>query len=385
MRGGPSQAVLEMVRGLRSKGMEASIVTTDDDGSNRLRVCTDDWIDYTGVPVHFFPRFSPSISSVREFAFSGALTFWLGKNVEAYDLLHVHAIFSYPSTVAMVIARSKGIPYLVRPLGQLCEWSLQQSALKKKWYLKLIEQTNLNRGQGLHLTSEQEKNESAKLQLDCPSFVVPHGLNFASPIENVRQRLRAQFNLPKDEKIILFLSRIHPKKGLNYLIAALGNLKEYPFTFILAGSGDSDYEAEVRSLLKASSIDTRTILPGFVEGETKDLLLQGADLYALTSHSENFGIAVLEAMAAGLPTVVTPGVALSEEIQKNQLGYVSNLEVSAITATIESCFKQPATAMKMGNRAQKFTLENYTWSRNADHLIKTYKTILNERSDARHA
>ena len=385
IRGGPSQAVLEMVRSLETKGIEVVIATTDDDGPNQLEVTSDSWTNHSGAPVRFFPRFSPRIASVREFAFSSALTLWLWQNIEAYDLLHIHAIFSYPSTAAMIIARSKGIPYIVRPLGQLCEWPLLQSAFKKRLYLKLIERANLNHSQGLHLTSEQEEKESAKLRLDCPSFVIAHGLDFASPLENARQQLRSRFNLSEDEKIVLYLSRIHPKKGLNYLISALGKLIEYPFTFILAGSGDADYEAEVRSRLKASGIDNRTILPGFVEGETKRLLLQGADLYALTSHSENFGVAVLEAMAAGLPTVVTPGVALSAEIKRYQLGYVSELNTDAIAAAIESCLKQPAAAIRMGQRAQQFALKNYTWNRNADNLLRLYQTILDEPSAVGHA
>ena len=119
IRGGPSQAVLEMVRSLRALGVEAAIATTDDDGPNTLNVSTHEWITYYDVPVRFFSRFSPDIGSIREFAFSNTLTAWLRQNVESYDLIHVHAIFSYPSTIAMTIARKRQVPYIVRPLGQL--------------------------------------------------------------------------------------------------------------------------------------------------------------------------------------------------------------------------------------------------------------------------
>ena len=380
VRGGPSQAVLEMVKSLRDEGVDAFIVTTDDDGERRLEVSTDGWVHYRGVPIRFFPRFSPNINSVREFAFSGALTTWLKKNIAQYDLVHVHAVFSYPSTAAMAIARKQKIPYIVRPLGQLCEWSLQQSALKKHLYLSLIERANIEGSQGLHLTSQQEKREAAKLQLkNCSAFVVPHGLSFSPFLVNARQRLRTLLKLPADETIILFLSRIHPKKGLEYLIPALGQLKDYPFTFVLAGSGDPDYEAEVRSLLKTANIDNRTLLPGFVTGETKNLMLQGSDLYALTSHSENFGVAVLEALAVGLTTVVTPGVALAEEIKHHQLGYVSELSVNAIRGVLKACLQSPEVAVAVGDRARKFVLENYTWQKNADSLIEIYTTLLRQQ------
>jgi glycosyltransferase involved in cell wall biosynthesis len=384
-RGGPSQAVIEMVTSLRKQGIDAEIATTNDDGPELLTIPTHEWIDYHGIPTRFFSRFSPGVNGIREFAFSQPLTDWLMANIPAYDLVHVHAIFSYPSTIAMVIARRQGIPYIVRPLGQLCEWSLQQSALKKQLYLKLIERANLNNSRGLHVTSEQEKEESSRLHLSCPSFVVPHGLDFTPTLDNARQRLRAQFDIPENEKIILFLSRIHPKKGLDYLIAALGNLVRYSFTFILAGKGEATYEAEVRSLLREAGIATRTILPGFVQGETKDLLLQGADLYALTSYSENFGVAVLEALAAGLPTMVTSGVALSKEMQRYQLGYVSQLSKSAITSTLESYFADPKSAVQMGKRARQFTLENYTWEKNAEDLLTIYNSVLNEQVTVQNA
>lgn len=374
-----------MVRGLRAQGVDAAIVTTDDDGPNRLEIETNEWIEYQGLPVRFFRRSSLNINSIKEFSFSSALAVWLERNIASYDLIHVHAIFSFPATVAMALARRHRIPYIVRPLGQLCTWSLEQSALKKKLYLKLIEKANLSSSSGLHLTSEQERREVNQLPFASSTFVNPHGLDFPPPLENARQKLRTQLNLPEDETVILFLSRIHPKKGLDYLISALSRSINHSFTFVLAGSGDPTYEAEVRSMLKESRLDARTILPGFVKGKRKDLLLQGADLYVLTSHSENFGVAVLEALAAGLPALVTPGVALSDEIQSHHLGYVTPLDKDAITATLERYFLDPKAAISMGKRAQQFTLENYTWKRNAENLIQAYQAVLRERSTVRYA
>ncbi len=382
VRGGPSQAVLEMVHALNQQSITTEIVTTNDHGSDLLNVPLEQRICHPlpssnqTVPTCFFSRFSPRIASIREFSFSAQLTKWLWKNIAQYDLVHVHAIFSYPSTIAMAIARLQGIPYIIRPIGQLCEWSLQQGKQKKQLYLNLIEKANLNHSQFLHLTSEQEHLELLKLNVKASSFILPLGFSFSNRIPDARQRIRLHLNLPPDEPIILFLSRLHPKKGLDYLIPALGQLAHHRFTFVLAGSGEPSYEAYVKSLLISNGIYNRTRLTGFVEGEIKNLLLQGSDLFVLTSHSENFGIAVLEAMASGLPVLATPGVALAAEIERYQLGYISQLAISDITSTLETYLTDQKRGNLMGQHAFQFVQEHYNWSKIATRLIQIYQTIV---------
>ncbi|MEO0351108.1 MAG: glycosyltransferase [Cyanobacteria bacterium P01_A01_bin.15] len=381
-RGGPSKAIFEMVASLKSnKSIEVEIATTNDDGPNLLNVPLYTKTKHNGVNVWFFPRFSPNIPPVREFAFSLALTKWLWINIQNYDLVHVHAIFSYPSTTAMAIARKKKVPYIVRPLGQLCEWSLSQSAQRKKIYLDLIERQNLNSSQKVHLTSCQEQEEFNKLGLESTSFILPHGLNLAEKITHARTTLRERFQLPDDEPIVLFLSRIHPKKGLDHLIPALKSIASKRFTFILAGNGDPTYEEEIRQLICDNNLQDKTIMPGFVEGELKELLLQGSDIFVLTSYSENFGVAVLEALAAGTPALVTPGVALAHEVQEHQLGYVIPQNDVDIARALSTYLEAPAEVKKnLSSRAYDFVSSRYSWARITTELNTIYQNIVDTKS-----
>jgi glycosyltransferase involved in cell wall biosynthesis len=377
VRGGTSQAVLDMVKALRANGVDAVIATTNDNGDDLLDVPLQRCIEYQEVPVWFFQRFSPTVKAVREFAFSWQLTVWLWQNICQYDIVHVHAIFSYASTIAMAIARLKKVPYIVMPHGLLCTWSLQQRARKKQIYLNLIEKANLNHSQALHFTTEQEQNEASPLTIQSSGFVVPLGISQPKLIPDASAQIRHHFKLPEDELIILFLSRLHPKKGLDYLIPALGKLIHYRFTFVLAGSGALEYENEVKSLLIANGLQGRSHFAGFVDGEFKDALIQGSDLFALTSHSENFAVAVLEALAVGIPALVTPGVALSSIIQQHHLGYVPALEVTDIQAKLEHYLSCPQDACERGDRARCFIAENYELNGVARKLNKTYTEILN--------
>ncbi|WP_035372680.1 glycosyltransferase, partial [Dolichospermum circinale] len=112
------------------------------------------------------------------------------------------------------------------------------------------------------------------------------------------------------------------------------------------------------------------------KGEIKDLLIQGADIFALTSHSENFGISVLESLAAGTPVIITPGVALSDIVQQQHLGYVTELNINAIAATIENFLDHPQESKQMGARARQFILDNYTWDKIASKMISIYEKII---------
>ena len=333
-------------------------------------------ITYNGVPCIF----CNCIPYGQKYAISDDLAQWLWRNIKNYDLLHIHSVFSYSSTVAMSIARFYQIPYIIRPLGQICEWSLKQNDLIKKSFLNIIGYQNINNAKAIHFTTEQEKKEAKYLNLKPQSIIIPLGIETNKKILNASEQLKKWLNISDNAPIILFLSRIHPKKGLSYLIPALGKIShKYPFHFIIAGDGKEDYKQQIIELIETYQLKNRTYLVGFVQGEKKQILLQGSDLFALTSHSENFGVVVLEAMAIGLPVLLTPGVALSGIVKEHRLGYVSNLDSDSITESLTDFLRNRDSQeiQVMGERAKKYIDNNYLWDIIAKKIITAYQQIFN--------
>ena len=375
VHGGPSFAIFDMVRSLIEQDVLVEILTTNDNGQQSLKVPIQSKIIYNNVPC-IFCRCLPYL---KKYALSSDLAQWLWKNISNYDLLHIHSIFTYSSMVAMPISRYCKIPYIVRPLGHLCDWSLQQNTFVKKQYLKTIGFSSINNSSAIHFTTEQEEEEAKPLGLRPKSLVIPLGITPPVQIPNASSHVRRSLKIPDHAPIILFLSRIHPKKGLEYLIPALGQLMtSYHFHFIIAGEGQEEYKNYIIKLLENYSLKDRSHLVGFVEGEEKNELMQGSDIFVLTSHSENFGVVVLEAMASGLPVLLTQGVALASNIQKNQLGYVCDLSIESITQKLKDFLDNYHTVFfeSIGKRGKEYVRTQYSWNMIAKNLVDVYNKIL---------
>ncbi|MEO1002590.1 MAG: glycosyltransferase [Cyanobacteria bacterium J06638_7] len=371
-RGGPSQAVLAMSSALRQKGVDAAILTTDDDGPDRLPIPIGQWHEREGVPVLAFPRWSPAarpLRPLREFALSPALLRWLRRNVREWELLHVHALFSFPSTAGMAVARRQGVPYVLRTIGQLQRWSLQQSAGRKRLLLRLIERRNLGGAAALHFTSEAEQREAAALGLATPSFVLPLGVELPPGAEPAGVLGPVRF---------LFLSRLHPKKQLPVLLEALAELRRrHPgaaWQLDVAGEGEPAYVIELQQQAERLAIADRVRWHGFVAGEAKAALLHRADWFVLPSAAENFGIAAAEALAAGVPAILSPGVALAAVVAETGAGLVCEPTPQNLTAALEACLHPPPACMRRA--ARQLAVEHFSWEVIGGQLVDQYSQLV---------
>lgn len=375
-RGGPSKAVIEMVSALQDIGVVAEIATTNDDSNNTLDVPLNLKTQYNGVPVIFFQRFSPPINALREFAYSRSFKQWLKKNIHRYDVIHIHAIFSFCSSYAMNLAKKNNIPYIVRPIGQLEDWSLSQSKFRKQLYLNLIEKSNLENANAIHFTAKSEQQQALTFLPNLSAQIIPLGVQFTKKEKNAKQKMLTHWSLKNDVVTFLFLSRLHYKKGLELLLSSLCDVKHRPFQLIIAGDGDNAYKQSLIELIDSYKLKNNCHLVGFVKGAEKQILLQGCDFFVLPSYSENFGIAVLEAMASSTPVIISDTVALASDVKKNQLGFICKPNQESLTQALIQAFDYNDTNNKMGQAAELFAKKNYNWKLQAEKINTLYKSII---------
>ncbi|MEB3209762.1 MAG: glycosyltransferase [Leptolyngbyaceae bacterium] len=379
--GGPALVALNLTHALQELGVDTDIVTTNFNGDIPLPVSLNQRVHYPiegegspTVPIWFLPYAKPAL---KEFLFSPELTHWLWHHIHRYDVLDNHYLFSYAPTCAAAIARLKHIPYTVRTMGQLSPWALEQSRLKKQLYTHIVERKNLKKAAAIHCTTLQEANDVRQFGIQTPTVTLPLGVNFPTFHPNAKQRLRQTYGVANEVPVILFLSRLHYKKRPELLLESLKQLAQqnYVFHLIMAGSGEQSYLDKLKQLTISFDIADRVSFPGFVTGSNKDILLQGSDFFVLPSFSENFGIAVAEALIAKLPVVITPGIQIASDIERANAGIVVSNDLSSLTHAIARLLSSPELRQTLGQNGQQFAQARYTWKAIAKELVNVYTMI----------
>ncbi|XPM55966.2 MAG: hormogonium polysaccharide biosynthesis glycosyltransferase HpsP [Leptolyngbya sp. IPPAS B-1204] len=384
--GGPSQMVLGLSKSLAAQAIDVTILTTDangDTGQTPLDVPLDRAVLQDGYQIRYF-----HCSPFRRYKFSPLLLNWLVDHAHEYDIAHIHALFSPVSSAAAAIARWKKLPYILRPLGTLDPADLQKKKQLKRLYAALIERPNLAGAAAVHFTSDQEAKVSERFGTVTRDVVLPLGVelpNIAEPIQ--KDQIRSQLGLPLDQPLVLFMSRIDPKKGLDLLLPALEQLlaEGVEFHFVLAGANpqDPNYENQIRAQVQASPLAHCTTMTGFVTGAAKAQLLQAADLFVLPSYYENFGIAVAEAMALGVPVIVSDQVHIWQEIAQAEAGWICTCEVDFLIQQLRFALADPANRIERGAKAQTHALTHYSWQAIGQQMIQVYKSVLDRSQCAR--
>jgi glycosyltransferase involved in cell wall biosynthesis len=386
--GGPVYAADGLTHELARLGHEVSVMTTNIDGAGVLDVPLGRPVLRDGVETWYFPVEPP-----RWWCFSRPLGHAIRRQARDFDVVHIHSMFLWPTSVAAFWCQKRGVPYVIKPAGSLdpvCfgrtydgSWNSLVSKAKKLAYLKIRGRADLEGASAIHFTSQTEMEAARYLKLTPPGIVVPMGVHIDEIGETLETlRLRDRYQQLRERKVILYLSRLDRKKGLHVLIAALSDLvrKRKDFALVIAGGGTATYEAEVVALIKTAKLDDRTVFCGFVQGRDRWALLREADLFVLPSFRENFGLAIVEAMAAGVPVVISSGVNIHREISEGRAGLVTDPEPTQMAAAIEHLLADDDARREIGQNGVRLVRSRFTWERAGRELVHAYETITRARS-----
>jgi glycosyltransferase involved in cell wall biosynthesis len=368
--GGPPRSVLGLSRALLAAGADVHVVTTSANGDSNLPEAVTRAGAFDGVPVAYLPRSFPA----RDFR-SAALDGALDQVARGCDVVHVHGCWNFFGWGAARWCRRAGVPYVLSPRGMLEPWSFRHGRRLRKWMsYQIFERPTLRRARFIHATSAQEAEAVAALGLENEIVVVPNGLDGLDRALPPRsEAFRARYGAQPGDFVTLFLGRVHPKKGLDVLIAAFREIVtgRRRSVLVIAGTGEADYLGRLRAENQDLVDAGRLAFAGHLSGDDRDLALASADAFALTSHSENFGLAVAEAMAAGLPVVVSRDCPWPE-IETWRAGRWVDNSPDRIAGALRLLMDDPAGARVMGENGQREVRSHLNWPRLAADMLSLY-------------
>jgi glycosyltransferase involved in cell wall biosynthesis len=369
--GGPIQSVHAVCRELAALGHDVHVFTTNVDGKQESAVPLHRPVVIDGVQVTYFPsRF------LRRLYWSPPLRRALFSRLRDFDLAHLHSMYVWPTWAGARAATALGKPYVVSPRGMLApDLIRRKNRLVKNTWIHLIDRRTLQAASAIHATSTVEADQLASFGWSLPKIVtIPHGVD--DPPADAGQSLSPDIAAAVAvQPMILALGRISWEKGLERLIAALPSAKEAKI--VIAG-GDADGHAaflagQARRLGVAQRV---VILARHVDGADKEALFAAARLFAITSLSENFGLAAFEAMRRGVPVLATPDVGMSEVLRESHSGMLVDPSPAAIAQGLNSLLADAAACKNMGQAGRAHVMAHYTWPAVARRVEELYRSVL---------
>lgn len=376
LRGGPSVSMHNMLKALGRRGIAADVVATDDDGRNaRLDVPLDRFVEVEGARVRYFPR------QTIKYEFSAPMLSWLRSHIRRYDIVHTHGLFGFAPLAAAWFARAGRVPYIMRPAGVLDTWGLRnKSRLVKALSLRLIEGPLLRSAAAVHFTTPLEHARAADLALPIRPIVLPTGADLDA---SAGQLLAEPPDSPAldGKRMILYLARIHPIKRVDVLLRAYAALEiRHSTTLVIAGDGDGTLVERLKQLAADLGLGNDIRWTGFAQADLKRWLLSRAALLVLPSASENFGMAVVEAMNAGCPVIVTTGCGLADFVNRHGAGLVIDDSVEALRSALAELLGDERQRVTMGEAGRAAARRELSLDAFGARLESLYRSVLASRA-----
>lgn len=329
---------------------------------------------FAGVPgiervQHGWVPPAKAFSIVRRAAVRSAFD-WHVRNA---DIVHLHGIWAPVMSAAAGAARRRSVPYIVAPHGMLDPWSLTQKRLKKKLAMALGWRTILNRSAAIHCLNADEQKLLRPLGLTARTVIIPNGIS----LEEL-QPTEAHFSVGRpgfdSSRYVLFLSRLHYKKGLDILADAFAMVAgRLPNVNLVVAGPDGGARGEFEERIRATGLSSRVHLVGPLLGATKWAALRDSSCFCLPSRQEGFSIAILEALASRTPVVISEACHFPE-VAEVHAGEITSLAPTDVAAALERVLNADAESRRrLGEAGRKMVENRFTWQRAAETSIAVYQ------------
>jgi len=286
------------------------------------------------------------------------------------DVVHFHGLWHLFLFTFAAMARRYRVPYIVAPRGMLEPWSLSVRSTRKSFALRTYQGSVFAHATALHATSPSEAANIRRLpSLRAPVFVVPN------PVEDPPSSTTGNPHSEPGQKVLLFLSRLHPKKGLDILLKAWNDVRPSNWRLWIVGAGDAGYVRQLQQYCKTECVPSVKFHP-HVDGSVRESMFAAASALVLPTYSENFGNVVAEALIRGIPVITTTGTPWSV-IATERLGwYIEPTAVHLQMALKELFAATPEDLRSMAARARCYARTNLSVSALHEPLLGMYKSVL---------
>ena len=375
--GGTTQSTYLLNKTLARKGISVSVLTTNAGLEGRKDIPINKWVNLEGVNVKYI-----KYCGYEHYNFSLRYLFQTIKEVRNFDIIYIPAIWNFPVLVGSMVSIIFQKPYIISPRGSLYKETFEiKSKNKKIFYYHLFAKHYIARATAIHFTATPEKEGFfSYLKLNNKSFIIPNGIDL-SEFKNLPDKgsFICKYPILDGKRYILFLGRITPKKGLDILVKAFKSLlQEYENLYlIIAGPDNEVYEEKIKILIKELKIIEKVIFVGMLTGREKISAIIDSEIFILPSYSENFGMAVIEAMACGIPVVISNKVGIYREIEEGRAGVIVDITPESLYSGIKSLLSNEDLRKEIAIRGKKIVENYYNIDKVADMVIKVYGEILN--------
>jgi len=367
--GGPIFATHGLCKAMAARGHEVQVFTTNIDGPRNSPMPIGVPVNLESVRVRYF-----SCPLLRRLYWAPALGRALESEIGTFDVVHLHSVFLWPTWAAARAAHKAGVPYVLSPRGMLVRDLIgRRSWLAKSTWIQIIERSNVGRAAAVHLTSQLEAAELQRFGWRLPRLaVIPNGVEEPPACDGqIATDVEA---IAAERPLVLFLGRLSWKKGLDRLLRAFARTKDGNLAIV--GTDDEGIAPRLVKLAGDLRIADRVrILPRTIIGSDKERLFAAAQVFVLTSYSENFGNTALEAMRRRVPVVVTPEVGAAEIVRESGGGLVVPGDPIPLGAAICRLTSDLELARSMGETGQRHALAHYSWTSIAARMEDFYESL----------